>query len=229
MSNTDIYDYLKQLRLNTDPYLKQKELAKELELSAPLISRIEHGTIKITDSVLSKYANFFDISLSTLRNIRDHNINQKDKIVKNTIIQNKFKIVNAPCFNSLSEYIKFKSDNIENINHIPILLSINDFSSPNNVIVIKMHGDSMNKIIPNQYLMVLDIDKEIENNDVIAYQFKDEDCNVRRLIQTPSYWILVPESYDSNYHPQTIDVNNLKSEKFCILGKVIRVQTDIPI
>jgi len=48
--------------LRTKINITQARLAKELGISQPAINRYEHNEVAIPDSVLLKYADFFDVS-----------------------------------------------------------------------------------------------------------------------------------------------------------------------
>jgi transcriptional regulator with XRE-family HTH domain len=50
------------LGLRASVNISQAKLAKELEISQAAINRYEHNNAAVPDSVLLKYANFFDVS-----------------------------------------------------------------------------------------------------------------------------------------------------------------------
>lgn len=221
LSNPQINSYLKRLRLNAEPFLKQKDLAQKLQLSAPLISRIENGSIDVSDAVLSKYADFFSIPLSKLRAIRDDSNSQTSELspIKDDFFEN-LESVKVPYFESLSAGMEAELTSNNPLFYIEIPVKKGSYTAKKNLIAIKINGESMNKIIPNHSIAILDTKAEFISGSIVAYQLGN-DYGIKRILELSDSIQLIPESTIPSFKIKTIDKYNLTENDFYIIGKMI--------
>lgn len=228
-NNSAISKYLKDLRTSVKPIKSQRKLASQLGISNGLLSRIETGDATVTDKTLEKYSDVFFIPLQELKKIRDTNTlpdslsNQKEFDVINlqSEFQNDvFKIVKVPYFESISAGNEAELTNDNPIEYIPFLLPINKFSSPKNIIAVRVNGESMNRIVPNKAIVILDTNPELKNGDIIAYQL-DNCFGLKHYYKTNNSLILEPDSTDLEYQTKMIPLDELNAHSFTVIGKMI--------
>lgn len=224
LSNQKISSYLKRLRLNAEPFLKQKDLAQKLQLSAPLISRIESGNIDVSDMVLSKYAAFFNIPLSNLRAIRDEAEGYSSQSSELSPIETDFfeaiESVKVPYFESLSAGIEAELVSNNPLLYIDIPVKKGSYTSKKNLVAVKINGESMNKIIPNHSVVILDTNAECTSGNIVAYQLGNE-YGIKRILELSDSIQLIPESTISSFKIKTINKYNMADNNFYIIGKMI--------
>lgn len=227
--NQAIGKYLKQLRTSIKPVRSQRQLAIQLGISHGLLSRIENGSTVATDKTLAKYSNLFSIPLPELQQIRDTNklpdslpkqeefdvINLKHEFKNDT-----FKVLNVPYFESISAGIETELTSDYPIEYIPVLLPINKFSSSKNIIAVRVNGDSMNKVVPNHAIVILDTKPSLTNGDVVAYQL-DNCFGLKHYYTTNNSLILEPDSTNEDYKTKIIPLDELNIHEFNIIGKMI--------
>ena len=236
-------NFFKQLRI--DKQMTQSQLAKALNVSKPTISRSE--TSVPSNKMLAKYSEFFNIPLAKLKeqcyNIEIKNLskecptnNGQNKISNQTFADfemidmhnliNQIDVCNVPYFESISAGNEMDVINDYPVDFIQVAIQKDSYSNLKNLIAAKVNGDSMNKIIPNHYVVVIDKGAEPKNNDIIAYQLDGNNYGLKRLVISSNYLSLIPESYNPEYHTKTINIEDIPTREFNIIGKVIGVQAD---
>ena len=229
--NNSINEYLKKLRTSSPLILSQKQLAKKLGISSSLLSQVETGSVSVTDKTLKKYSDFFSIPLKNLKSIRDtgslpsENIDDSNIVDLNQFISEKLKFVNVPYFESISAGIEADLVDESPVTYVPIFLPKNIFSSKKNIVAIKINGDSMNLVIPNHSIALIDKDVEsIKSGDIVAYQLDGNNYGLKRFFETTNEIFLVPESTDDSFKKRILnkqELNSSDSIRFNIIGKLI--------
>lgn len=224
-----IHKYLKRLRTSIKPIRSQRELATQLGISNGMLSRIETGDVSITDKTLEKYSEVFSIPIEKLQAIRDTNTlpsslpDQKefDLInLKNEFQNYSFKVINVPYFESISAGIEAELTSDSPVEYVPFLVPINKFSSSKNIIAVKVNGDSMNKVVPDQAIAILDSNPELKNGDIIAYQL-DNSFGLKHYYKTNNSLILEPDSTNPEYQAKMIPLDELENHSFNVVGKLV--------
>lgn len=241
---TESTNFFKQLRI--DKQMTQAQLAKALNVSKPTISRAE--TSVPSNKMLTKYSEFFKIPLSKLKeqcydieikklsNERPTNNVQRNmsnrafadfEVMDVHNLINQIDVCNIPYFESISAGNEMDLVNDCPTDLIQVAIQKGSYSNLKNLIAVKVNGDSMNKIIPNHYVVVIDKGSKPKNNDIIAYQLDGNSYGLKRLVISSNYLSLVPESYNPEYHTKTINIDDIPTREFNIIGKVIGVQADL--
>lgn len=122
-----------------------------------------------------------------------------------------------PCTHA-SDYIEI-SDSIMGV-----------YAGSSDVILLKVNGDSMNKVIPNRSLIVVDTSRkktyDISNNDIVVFANNNE-YSVKRYIndKVNERFIFRPESTDSIFADIIITYENSSDLK--LIGKVVKYIVDL--
>lgn len=82
-------------------------------------------------------------------------------------------------------------------------------------------GNSMNRILPDGTLALIDPDEEVKNGDVAALFVNGDDVTIKRVYFDGTSVSLVPESYDTEYLVKTIDESSPDAPLVRMIGKVV--------
>lgn len=223
--------------------LSQIELSEKFKLqgqniSDSTISRSESSTLP-SYKTLSAYSTFFNIPISIFQKVinkkitsqevlKDYNpflVSQKsEKKLKELNLNSE--LVSIPYFESISAGLEADLTDDQPVKLIQIAIKKNIYSNKKNLVAVKVNGESMNKVIPNHYIVVIDKGAKPKSNDIIAYQLDGNNYGLKKLVITPSYLLLIPESYNPDFLPKTINIDDIPSREFNIIGKVIWAQSD---
>lgn len=88
--------------------------------------------------------------------------------------------------------------------------------------LLKVEGDSMNRILPNGCYAVVDPCKEVEKNgDPYAVCVNGYDATIKRVELLNNGFRLVPDSTDPTYPAQTFNYNDPGTETITVIGRVV--------
>lgn len=238
----EINQLLKILRTKyTD--LSQLELSEKFKLqgqdiSDSTISRSESSTLP-SYKTLSAYSTFFNIPISVFQKIINNELTTQDIIHEyNPFLisqksEKKLKeldlnseLITIPYFESISAGVEADLIDDQPIKLIQAAIKKGIYSSKKNLVAVRVNGESMNKVIPNHYIVIIDKGAKPKNNDIIAYQLDGNNYGLKKLLITPSYLLLIPESYNPEFIPKTINIDDIPNREFNIIGKVIGAQSD---
>ena len=235
----EINDFLKHLRKKNK--LTQIELAKKLETTNITVSKIENNTIP-SDKMLKKYSILFNVDLSKLMTLKTkENIEKIRNDIKeeNDANNNKFHqelisfenfikdydIVKIPYFESVSAGIEHSLVEDYPIEMMTMVLKKGTYSNLDALVAVKVNGESMNRIIPNHSIAVIDKKAMIKNNDIIGYQL-GSDYGLKRFEDAGDSILLKPESFSDDFKDRIIPKEAVDDLEFMIIGKVIHIQTN---
>lgn len=92
----------------------------------------------------------------------------------------------------------------------------------NNLISLKISGDSMNKVIPNGFIAVLHQTENISNGDIVGVLINGYDCTLKRIYKTNNRVILEPDSYNSEFKPYIFECTDIfDCPEIKIIGKYV--------
>lgn len=227
------------LKFRNDRNLSQRDLSNLIGLSAPAISKIERSETIPRDKALVKYSEAFNIPISILKDLKYGKIDSQQAFQKLQPIStsgertelaitnrnfNGYMITEVPYFESISAGIECGLVSDNPLTMAPIIAKKGTFSNIKNLITIKVNGQSMNLVIPNNSIAILD--KGIEkpkNGDIIAYQYENS-FGLKRFFETVNEIFLVPESTDSHFKKRILskeELNNSNPPNFLVIGKLI--------
>lgn len=82
-------------------------------------------------------------------------------------------------------------------------------------------GNSMNKVFPEDSLVLIDPDAEVRNGDIAAVFVNGDDATLKRIYFEDQSIRLVPESYDPEYPERVIDCTDPDAPELRIIGKAV--------
>lgn len=212
------YLFLRSLRKEAN--LSMQKLADQLGTSKTTISQIENNKINISADVLLKYSKYFNIPISILE---QKEINT-DNIIPQNMIENALQIVNIPYLESLSAGLEeplVEDGQILDYVSVPVPKNLKQ----DNIVAIRVNGESMNKIVPNHALAIIQLATEAPNNSIIAYQLGNEFA-LKRYYKAGSSLVLEPESHDPSFKPRLLTPEEAEFNNFHIIGKLVSIYND---
>lgn len=117
-----------------------------------------------------------------------------------------------------------KPDNIDGQNYQQISIPssfLGKYANHSNLIIMKVNGDSMNKIIPNGSLIGIlpyETSYDIQDGDIVVFNDSSFDYSVKRYYKVDNKIIFKPESTSPIF---TDIVYDLTEENVEIIGKVV--------
>lgn len=115
---------------------------------------------------------------------------------------------------------EFSTEDLETIS-IPDQF-LGKYAGRKNIIIFKVNGESMNRIIPNHSYVAVDyknIDYCPQTGDVVVFRLLGEGLGIKRYIDMYDEIMLKPESYDPVFEEKRFNKNF--SDNLEILGKVV--------
>lgn len=197
-------------RLREQHNLSQEELAKIAGVSDKAVSTWENDIKTPRMGAIQKIADHFGILKSDI--IEDVKVNP---INKNQTI--KGDSVPIPLLGSIAAGVPLEM--------IPVLEMVNVPKEiaemyPNSFLV-KVNGDSMNKIIPSGALALIDPTAEVLNGDIAAVTVNGYDATLKRFYKFQNGITLEPESYNPEISTQFYSSKEQEYNPIHIKGKLV--------
>lgn len=232
----NIHTKLKSLR--KEKKLTQAELANIFGVAKQTISRIENNVIP-SDKILEQYSSFFNIPLSELMTLKVQdkvkNFQLKDNILQNKELGAEFitlksflkenDVLAVPYFESISAGVEHELVEDFPMTIIEIPVKKGSYSQSNNIISVRINGESMNKVIPNHSIAIIDKGANIKSGDIIAYQL-GSDYGIKRIIENDESIKLQPESFYPEFKEKLLLKENIEDIEFSVIGKLIAITSD---
>lgn len=207
----EIGDKLKKLRNSTE--LSQEELAKKLQTSRSSIGMIESNARKPTTETLIKYAEFFDVSVDYLLGTPNDTL----EMLGQAVTMNKYPYID--------DYVSAGSPvTIEGMKDVPNIYVpdelLGSYAGSKRLFFLKVNGESMNKIIPNDSTIgVISYDSinDLKNGDIVVYSTKDGGYAVKYFYKKEDKLIFRPSSTLDCYYDLVFNIE----DNIQIIGKVV--------
>jgi repressor LexA len=90
-----------------------------------------------------------------------------------------------------------------------------------NAFLVKVTGDSMNKIIPAEALALIDPTADVKNGDIAAVAINGYDATLKRFYKFKDGITLEPESYNTKHKTQYYNQNEALVTPISIKGKLV--------
>lgn len=200
---------LKELR--DEKGLTQADLAEIVGINSPQsVGYYETGKRDMSTTCLMQLAEFFGVTTDYLLGIEKYESKIDDSSNNCLYVP---VVGNVTAGNPI-----LATENIQKF--LPISSEMFAFDKSDTLFFLKVNGESMNKIIPNESYVLVKKQNIAENNDiVVAITNEDNEATLKRYKIIDSYFVMLePESNNDNF--KSIVING-KSKDFRILGKVI--------
>lgn len=197
-------------RLREQHNLSQEELAEIAGVTDKAVSTWENETKTPRMGAIQKIADHFGILKSDI--IEDRKVNP---INKNNAV--KGDSVPVPLLGTIAAGVPLEM--------IPVLEMVNVPTEvaemyPNSFLV-KVTGDSMNKIIPSGALALIDPTAEVKNGDIAAVTVNGYDATLKRFFKFQDGITLEPESYNPANSTQFYSSKEQEFNPIHIKGKLV--------
>lgn len=189
--------------------LSQTELAKAVGISQPAIAYYENDERDPKASVLQKIAEVLGVSISYLLGVEDAKW-----------LQHPGELRRAPIVGRIAA-----GDPREAIEQADSWQYVFNPNASDDSFYLVCAGDSMNKVIPQDMLVLIDPDKETNSGDVAAVMVNGDDATLKRVYFAGDTIVLHPESTNGSYRDRTIDKTNPDAPEFRVIGPVIALCT----
>ena len=206
-------EIIKSYRLKNN--FTQQEIADKLGVTKQTLHKYENGIItNIPSDKIEELANIFDISPAYLMGW-DKEKEDKVEIIGQIRTMNPYKYIPDPISAGSPENID--GQNYEDI-YIPENV-MGKYANNHNVIIMRVNGSSMNKIIPHDSLIGILKDYpacDLKNGDIVVFN-DNHNYSVKRFFKTDNSIIFRPESTENCF----IDRSYSLDSGVEIVGKVI--------
>ncbi|PEE37826.1 LexA family protein [Bacillus cereus] len=193
--------------------LSQKELGEIAGVSDKAVSTWEKGLKEPRMGAIQKIADHFGILKSDIIEDRDSKITH--------IRPNHPNFTNncttVPLLGDIAAGIPLEM--IEANEEINVPIEIGNWYP--NAFLVKVVGDSMNKIIPPGALALIDPDSEIKNGDIAAIAVNGFDATLKRFYKFQDGITLEPESYNPGHKTQFYDSKEQEFTPVIVKGKLV--------
>ncbi|MGL5383791.1 MAG: LexA family protein [Culicoidibacterales bacterium] len=201
---------LKNLRQNYG--VTAEKISNEFKISKSAIYNYENDHREMSYEVLNKFANLYGVPI--------------DYIINGTIYEKK-------------NQMRVSSLKLSILGKIPAGMPIEAITTFDGYVYIpetihkkygqdlfalRVIGDSMSKIIPNNAIAVIKKQSVVENGSIVVVLVDNQDATLKRFFRLDEETVVLkPDSYSEEYIPEVI---NLKKQNIVILGKLVWSCTD---
>lgn len=218
MAKNYISNNIRYLRLKSG--IEQSQISELLgKKSTSAVSEWEKGIRVPNVGDLHDLANYFRVSL--------------DDLVKKDLEMESLSYNSSNFYNEYKMFpVSISAGCLENIDGIDTydLVTIADeimgkYAGRKGIILLKVNGESMNKIIPNGAYIVVDTNKthvtDIKDRDIVVFA-NSEGYSVKRYINDVKNerFLFKPESLDDTYSDITVEYS--ESSELKLVGKVVK-------
>ena len=190
-------------------HMTQSDLAEVVGVKISAVSAWEIGRSKPLMDKVELLAKFFNVSKSELIGEETNPSYQNNYIIKESKI---------PIYGVIPAGVpSFAEENIIGDMYIPEAIA-NKYGI-SNLFSLKVNGDSMNKIIMDEHLAVLQRTCSVINGDVVAVLINGYDATLKKVHKTDTVLVLEPCSFNEKHEAMIFKDNN--PVKIEILGKLV--------
>ncbi|MEB8652896.1 XRE family transcriptional regulator [Bacillus cereus] len=193
--------------------LSQKEFGEIAGVSDKAVSTWEKGLKEPRMGAIQKIADHFGILKSDI--IEDQDSNVTHIRPNQPKIENNCKAV--PLLGAIAAGTPLEMVTVEEWLNVPIEITDNH----PHAFLLRVVGDSMNKVIPPNMLALIDPDIEIKNGDIAAVAVNGFDATLKRFYKFQDGITLEPESYNPEHKTQFYDSKAQEYTPVVVKGKLV--------
>lgn len=188
------------------------ELARRLKVNRSTIGRWKNGELSPKLPALKSIADLFQVN--PLIFVDDK---YKQSSLPKEAIPVKGKSISVPLYGSIAAGIPLEAIPVEEYIEIP-----EDVGSwyPN-AFLLRVNGDSMNKVVPNGAYALIDPynGEDVGNGDVVAVQVNGYEATLKRFFKLHNTVVLEPDSYNPDHVAQNF--TSPETDNLRIMGKMV--------
>ncbi|CDD67539.1 transcriptional regulator XRE family [Eggerthella sp. CAG:368] len=183
----------------------QQDLADKMGTTQQTIQRYEAGARDIKSSVLIKLSATLGVTISYL-------LGMENSSLPNSAM------VDVPLYGSIAAGTPIEMLDIEGTQPVPTKVH----EKYPDAFLLKVEGESMNRVLPNGCFALVDPCKEIDHdNEPYAVCVNGYDATIKRVKQLANGFQLIPDSDDPTYTTKTFNYNEEGTEQITIIGRVV--------
>ncbi|MEH7092400.1 helix-turn-helix domain-containing protein [Priestia megaterium] len=193
--------------------LSQKELAEIAGVSDKAVSTWENGLKDPRMGAIQKIADHFGILKSDIIEEKV-DISQTRPRAPKTIDGHSKKM---PLLGAISAGVPLEMVVVKEWINVPREIA----EQYPHAFLVKVDGDSMNKIIPPNALALIDPTQEVKNGDIAAVAVNGYDATLKRFFKFQDGITLEPESYNPKHKTQYYDAKSQEYNPIHLKGKLV--------
>ena len=183
----------------------QQDLAEKMDTTQQTIQRYESGSRDIKSSVLIKLSAVLGVSISYLLGMENTSIPNND-------------MVEVPLYGAIAAGTPIEMVPVENSQPVPSEVRRRYPSA----FLLKVEGDSMNRILPNGCYALVDPCDAVEHNGApYAVCVNGYDATIKRVNKLNNGFELAPDSNDPTYSKQVFNYNEPGTQTITVIGEVV--------
>lgn len=186
----------------------QQQLAEKIGTTQQTIQRYESGARDLKSSVIIKLSAALGVTISYLLGLKDAD----EEVVRVD------QFVDVPLYGSIAAGTPIEMMEVEDT--FPVPAKMHD-AHPE-AFLLKVEGESMNRILPNGCYALVDPCETVEENGApYAVCVNGYDATIKRVRKLNNGFELVPDSTDPTYPVQTYNYNEPGTETITVIGRVV--------
>lgn len=183
----------------------QQDLAEKMDTTQQTIQRYESGSRDIKSSVLIKLSAVLGVTISYLLGMENTSIPNND-------------MVEVPLYGAIAAGTPIEMVPVENSQPVPSEVRRRYPSA----FLLKVEGDSMNRILPNGCYALVDPCEAVEHNGApYAVCVNGYDATIKRVNKLNNGFELAPDSNDPTYSKQVFNYNEPGTQTITVIGEVV--------
>lgn len=195
-----ISEQIKHLR--TDAKMTQAQLAEKLDVTRATVTQWESGWSKPRMGKVEQLAKLFGVSIAELIDGP----------------QNNSGFTSVPLFGSIAAGVPIEMIETEDAFEIPTPVH----EKYPDAFLLKVVGESMNKILPNGCYALVDPCEDVEaNGKPYAVCVNGYDATIKRVEKLENGFRLKPDSTDPTFSEQTFNYNEPNTDQINVIGRVV--------
>lgn len=186
----------------------QQQLAEKIGTTQQTIQRYESGARDLKSSVIIKLSSALGVTISYLLGLKDTD--------DGSVLENQF--VDVPLYGSIAAGTPIEMMEVEDTFPVPARMH----DAHPEAFLLKVEGESMNRILPNGCYALVDPCETVEENGApYAVCVNGYDATIKRVRKLNNGFELVPDSTDPTYPVQTYNYNEPGTETITVIGRVV--------
>ena len=183
----------------------QQDLADKMETTQQTIQRYESGARDIKASVLVKLSATLGVTISYLLGMENASIPNNHTI-------------DVPLYGRIAAGAPIEMMEIEDMQPVPVPVH----QRHPNAFLLRVEGESMNRILPNGCLALVDPCSEVDRDGhPYAVCVNGYDATIKRVRKLNNGFVLEPDSMDPTYEPQVFNYNEPDTQTITVIGRVV--------
>lgn len=193
----------------------QQQLAEKIGTTQQTIQRYESGARDLKSSVIIKLSAALGVTISYLLGLKD----------TDEAVAKEDQFVDVPLYGSIAAGTPIEMMGVEDT--FPVPAKMHD-AHPD-AFLLKVEGESMNRILPNGCYALVDPCETVEDNGApYAVCVNGYDATIKRVRRLNNGFELVPDSTDPTYPVQTYNYNEPGTETITVIGRVVYHHAGFP-